>query len=175
MDSGPLMSCLGAVFWSLLLPNAGSWLTISNWLCFKSSQSHIVVDGQTVSQSVLASSPIWSSWPDIYYCLTVTVLYFVGLPLWREGGSIFYICCWLLPAQSFSGPSPLVLATIFYCLRFETSHFVDSDSVYVWMLLKSGPCIRNRRHLVARFTFPVLALPWIPTIWLRRRRVFIFR
>jgi hypothetical protein len=30
------------------------------------------------------------------------------------------------PAQSFSGPSPLTLVTIFYCLRFETSLFVAS-------------------------------------------------
>jgi hypothetical protein len=40
-------------------------------------------------------------------------LVFVGRPIWREDGSIFCICCWLLPAQSFSGPSPLGLATIF--------------------------------------------------------------
>jgi hypothetical protein len=50
----------------------------------------------------------------------------VGCPLWREDGSVFCICCWSLPAQSFSGPSPLGLATVFYCLRFETSHFVAS-------------------------------------------------
>jgi hypothetical protein len=43
-----------------------------------------------------------------------------------------------------------------------------------WLLLKSSLCVRNKRHLVARFTFSVLALPWIPIIWLRRRRVFIF-
>jgi hypothetical protein len=30
------------------------------------------------------------------------------------------------PAQSFSGPSPLGLATIFYCLRFDTSIFIAS-------------------------------------------------
>jgi hypothetical protein len=36
------------------------------------------------------------------------------------------MCCWPLPAQSFSGPSPLELETIFYCLRFETSFFVAS-------------------------------------------------
>jgi hypothetical protein len=30
------------------------------------------------------------------------------------------------PAQSFSGPRPLGLVTIFYCLRFETSLFVAS-------------------------------------------------
>jgi hypothetical protein len=67
-----------------------------------------------------------SPWPDISYCLTVTVLFFVGRPLWREDGSVFCICCRLLPAQTFSGPSPLVLATIFYCLIFETSLFVTS-------------------------------------------------
>jgi hypothetical protein len=52
------------------------------------------------------------------------VLVSVGRPLWREDGSVFCICRWPLPAQSFSGPSPLGLATVFYCLRFETSHFV---------------------------------------------------
>jgi hypothetical protein len=50
----------------------------------------------------------------------------VGHPLWREDGSVFCICCWVFPTQSFLGPSPLVLATIFYCLRSETSHFVAS-------------------------------------------------
>jgi hypothetical protein len=34
----------------------------------------------------------------------------VGRPLWRENGSVFCICCWPLPAQSFSGPSPNVFA-----------------------------------------------------------------
>jgi hypothetical protein len=36
------------------------------------------------------------------------------------------MCRWTLPAQSFSGLSPLGLATVFYCLRFETSLFVAS-------------------------------------------------
>jgi hypothetical protein len=31
-----------------------------------------------------------------------------------------------MPAQSLSGPSPLGLETIFYCLTFETSLFVAS-------------------------------------------------
>jgi hypothetical protein len=38
-------------------------------------------------------------------------------PLWREDGSVFRICCWPLPALSFSGPSPMGHATIFYCLK----------------------------------------------------------
>jgi hypothetical protein len=42
------------------------------------SQSHIAIDAQSVSQSVLVSIPIWDPWPDIYYCLTVTVLLLWG-------------------------------------------------------------------------------------------------
>jgi hypothetical protein len=54
------------------------------------------------------------------------LIFLGGRPLWREDGSVIYTCCWPLPAQSFSGPSLLGLATIFYCLRFETSLFVAS-------------------------------------------------
>jgi hypothetical protein len=67
----------------------------------------------------------------------------VERPLWREDGSVFCTCCWPLPAQSFSGPSPLVLATIFYCLRFEISLFIASyDSQ------GHGGGIRPRLHTV---------------------------
>jgi hypothetical protein len=45
------------------------------------------------------------------------------------------------PAQSFSGPSPVVLATIFYCLRFETSLFVTSNDSQGY-----GRGIRPRFH-----------------------------
>jgi hypothetical protein len=41
--------------------------------------------------------------------------------LWREDGSVVNNCCWHSPEQSFSGPSPVRLVTIFCCLRFETS------------------------------------------------------
>jgi hypothetical protein len=33
----------------------------------------------------------------------------MGCSLWREDGSVVYNCCWLSPAQSFSGPSPTFL------------------------------------------------------------------
>jgi hypothetical protein len=36
----------------------------------------------------------------------------VGRSLWREDGSVFYNCCGLSPAQSFSGPSPVGLSQI---------------------------------------------------------------
>jgi hypothetical protein len=50
----------------------------------------------------------------------------VGCSLWREDRSVVYTCCWPSPEQSFSGSSPVGLATILYCLRFETSLFVAS-------------------------------------------------
>jgi hypothetical protein len=50
----------------------------------------------------------------------------VGRSLWREDGSSVYNCCLPSPAQSFSGLAPVGLATVFYCLRFETSLFVSS-------------------------------------------------
>jgi hypothetical protein len=50
----------------------------------------------------------------------------VGRSFWREDGPVVYNCCWRSPEQSFSGPSPVGLAIIFYCLRFETSLFVTS-------------------------------------------------
>jgi hypothetical protein len=47
-----------------------------------------------------------------------------GRSLWREDGSVIYNCSWSSPEESFSGPSPVGLMTIFYCLRFEISLFV---------------------------------------------------
>jgi hypothetical protein len=54
----------------------------------------------TVSLSVsLGVEPHLGLMTSIYYCLTVMVLFFVGRPLWREGGPVFCICCWPLPAS----------------------------------------------------------------------------
>jgi hypothetical protein len=55
-----------------------------------------------------------------------------GRSLWREDGSVVYNCCWRSPAQSLPGPSPVGLATIFYCLRFETSLFIASYGSQVY-------------------------------------------
>jgi hypothetical protein len=68
-------------------------------------------------------------------------LVFLGRPLWREDGSVFCICWWSSPAQSFLGQSPLGLVTIIYCLRFEAYLFVASyDSQ------GHGGAIRTRLH-----------------------------
>jgi hypothetical protein len=53
------------------------------------------------------------------YCLA-----FLGRPLWREDGSVFCLYSWPRPVPTFSTQSPMGLATVFYCLRFETSLFV---------------------------------------------------
>jgi hypothetical protein len=50
----------------------------------------------------------------------------MGRFLWWEDGSVVYNCCWPSPAHSFSGPSPVGLANVFYRLRFEKSLFVAS-------------------------------------------------
>jgi hypothetical protein len=81
----------------------------------------------TVSQSVSLGIESHLGLMSRYFLLfDIYGLVFVGRLLWREVESVFCICCWSLPAQSFSGPSPLGLATIFYSLRFETSVFVAS-------------------------------------------------
>jgi hypothetical protein len=79
-----------------------------------SSQSHIATDGHSVSLGVEQQIFITLS--------TVTVCFCGVLSLTRRRVCLF-ICCWPSPAQSFSGPGPgpLVLATIFYCLRFPFS------------------------------------------------------
>jgi hypothetical protein len=64
---------------------------------------------------------------DQYLLLSDTCWFVdVGCFIWREDGFVVYNCCWYSPAQSFSNGSPVALATIFYCLRFETSLFVAS-------------------------------------------------
>jgi hypothetical protein len=68
-------------------------------------------------------------------------LVFVGRPLRREDRSVVCNCCWPSSAQSFSGPSPLGLALIFYCLRYETSLFVTSYDSQGY-----GGSIRPRLH-----------------------------
>jgi hypothetical protein len=46
--------------------------------------------------------------------------------LWRDDGSVVYRSCWPSLSQSLSGPSPVGLVTIFYCLTLDTSLFVAS-------------------------------------------------
>jgi hypothetical protein len=52
--------------------------------------------------------------------------------LWQENGSAVYNCCWSSPEQSFLGPSPAGLVTLFYCVRFETPRTWRPRSPYLY-------------------------------------------
>jgi hypothetical protein len=82
----------------------------------------------TVSRSVrLGIKHPSGAYDQILITVRQLRIYWRGaLYLWREDGFVDYNCCWPSPALSFSYPSPVGLATIFYCLRFETSLFVAS-------------------------------------------------
>jgi hypothetical protein len=108
------------------------------------SQSHVATEGQSVRKS-------WSRAPSgAHDKIFITVWHlrscFCEAPFLTRGRSGLYVCCWLLSAQSFSGPSPMGLATIFCCLRFETSLFVARSR---WRYSTPPPHGRNWQLLLA--------------------------
>jgi hypothetical protein len=93
------------------------------------SESNVMTDGQSASLSG-NKAPICGLQPDFCYCQTVA-----GLLMWgavfdgRTGGRVCVLQLYTagpLQRKSFSYPSPVGLATILYCLRFEDLHFVTS-------------------------------------------------
>jgi hypothetical protein len=84
------------------------------------SKSKLCYDWQSVSQSVLVSSP--HQGPKTRFLLLSDSCGFVDVrrPLWREDASVVYNCCWSSPAQSFLGPSSAGLITTFSCHRIDT-------------------------------------------------------
>jgi hypothetical protein len=102
------------------LPTLNSLSVILSWvwvLCY---------DRRSVGQSVLELSTHRGLTARFLLLSDSCEFVDLGLPLWREEGSVVYNCCRPSPAQSFLGPSPVGLVAIFYCLRFETSLFVAS-------------------------------------------------
>jgi hypothetical protein len=79
--------------------------------------------------------------PQIFITLWQLRSCFWGAPSLTRGWVCLCICCWPSPAHSFAGPCPLGLATIVYCLSFETSLFVASYDSQV-----HGGGIRTRLH-----------------------------
>jgi hypothetical protein len=75
-----------------------STIVYSVLLCFyeSESESYITTDGQSTSLS-WKKAPIWSLWPDLLLSDSCGVLDVVR-SLWREDGSVVYICCWPSPA-----------------------------------------------------------------------------
>jgi hypothetical protein len=118
---GPTLQYLISwILYSLSLsPQSVASGTLLSWL---KSESYVTTDGQSTILS-WNKAPIWGLRPDLLLLSDSCGFVDVGRSLWREDGSVVYICCWSLPEQSFSGPSPVGLPTMFYCLRFETSLF----------------------------------------------------
>jgi hypothetical protein len=92
----------------------------------------------------------------------------VGCSFWREDGSVVYNCCWSLPAQSLPGPSPMGLATIFYCLRFETSLTVASYDSQGY-----GGAIRPRLHTGSMWKISHCSLYRLARIHWNQRKLFV--
>jgi hypothetical protein len=75
-----------------------------------------------------------------------------------------YNCCWCSPAQSFPGPSPVGLVTIFCCCRFETSQF-DCLSYGLCSITQREP---KRNHYLQQFAYYIVlsvatkcvSIPW---------------
>jgi hypothetical protein len=106
-----------------------------------SSKSKLCYDRRSVGQSILKQSTHLRFRTRFLLLPDSCRFVDVGALPWRVNGSVVYKCCWPSPAQSFSGPSPVGLATIFYCLRFENSLFVASYDWQGW-----GEGIRPRIH-----------------------------
>jgi hypothetical protein len=77
----------------------------------------------------------------------------VGRPLVREDGYVVYNCCWASPTQSFFGPSPAGLMTIFYCLIFETPSTCRARSPYLYPPGTGRP-VYTPRHCVLSSSRP---------------------
>jgi hypothetical protein len=91
------------------------------WIWLNESESYITTDGQSASLS-WNKVPIWGLF---YYSQTVAGLLMWGALSNERTGPTFTMLL-ASPAQPFSGPSPVGLANIFYCPRYETSLFVAS-------------------------------------------------
>jgi hypothetical protein len=85
----------------------------------------LTTDGQSASLS-WNKAPIWGLRPDLYYCKTVAGLLMWGVLSDEKTGLSFAIAAGPRHRSHSRKPNPVGLATIVYCLRFETSLFVAS-------------------------------------------------
>jgi hypothetical protein len=181
-----LWSLLWSLFYDLFFRDLSS-LSIS-LLCvplFSACVSKFKVTFRlTVTQSVnLGVEPHLGLMTQIFITVWKLRSCFCGATSLTRGRVCLFICCWLLPVQSFSGLSPLRFATIFYCLRFETCLFVPSyDSQghgggirfrhHTGSLLYVTPqigCLRpGKKTPCHRVSFPLSASLWFPTVRLLR-------
>jgi hypothetical protein len=97
----------------------------------ENKRSKLCYDRQSVGQSVLVSNTHLGLTNRFSLLSNNCGFVDMGSSLWRENGSAVYNFSWFSPAQSFLGPSPAGLVTIFYCLRFETPPTWRARSPYL--------------------------------------------
>jgi hypothetical protein len=106
-----------SAFWFLLL----TYLAEFSWLLFLITEFRVTLRLAVYRSSVrLGDKPLETHGQNFYFPT-------------EHLRSVVYNCCWASPAQSFSGPSPTGLMTIFYCLRFETSATWRVRSLYFYL------------------------------------------
>jgi hypothetical protein len=131
------------------------------------SESESRYDQRSVGESVLVSSPILGSRPDINYCLTVPVLSMLGAPSDERSGLSFVLITWtasvqfskfaaglrqlLILTQHRSHRNPEILFCL-YALGLYTVNFLTITGIllrsYTWSLVWdcsyiSSNCIYN--------------------------------
>jgi hypothetical protein len=104
-----------------------SWLTNSNKF-----KVNFMLHRRSVGRSLLVSSTRLKPKPRFLLLSHSCEFVDLGRPLWREDGPVVYNCCCPSPTQSFSGPSPVGLMIVFYCLRFETPPTWRARSPYLY-------------------------------------------
>jgi hypothetical protein len=108
----------------------------------------------TVSQSVsLGVEPHLGLMTRYLLLFDSYSLVFVGRSLWREDGSVYCICCWVFPTQSFSGPSPWYSRPYFTVsdLRLPISSPLTTRRVTVEVFDPASPTLCCRTLLYNHF------------------------
>jgi hypothetical protein len=100
-------------------------------MSYSQSQSYVTTDSQSASQS-WCQAPILDSRP-IFSVLSLIILRqlqicLCGCPLWGEVWSVVFSFSRASVAQPFSGLSPTVLMSIFYCLYFWDSPNLEGQA-----------------------------------------------
>jgi hypothetical protein len=115
---------------------AGSRWRYSNppphgWLieAVSESESESNCDWRSVTLSILVSSPVRGSWPDIRYCLTVTVLSLGGAPSLTRG----WVC-----RLSESVSSNKSIVSMYSYIHFTCFTWYDIHIKYIQGLCQSG-------------------------------------